>query len=256
MLSEVDSPDRIPEPFAIMAESVFVEVPFEFEPHAHALHELVWVQGGTMTTWLDDRVVTVPDGYGLWLPARTVHSGRMTARTALCDAYFEPTRTPVAFTESTVVEITPVLAALLTHLERDDLAEAARLRAEGVVFDLLASAEHQYTLQIPRAEHITPIVAALLEDPTDARTLGEWAEVVGVSERTIARLFRAQTGLSFLQWRQVLRVHLSLTLISEGLEVQEVSEQLGYAQSSTFIASFKRVMGMTPGAYANTRRRG
>lgn len=30
-----------------------------------------------------------------------------------------------------------------------------------------------------------------------------------------------------------------------------VSETLGYAQPSTFIASFRRVMGTTPGAYVD-----
>lgn len=250
VLSEVDSPLAVEPPFAIVAESVFVDVPLEFEPHAHELHELVWVRGGTMTVWLEDRVMTVPDGYGLWLPAHAVHSGRTTARSELCDAYFEPRRSPVELAAATVIEVTPVLAALLTHLEGADLPEAARLRAEAVVFDLLASSERHYTLQIPQTARISPIVAALLKDPTDGRTLGEWAVLVGLSERTVARLFRAETGLSFLQWRQALRVHHSLALISEGLAVHEVSELMGYAQPSTFIASFKRVMGITPGAYA------
>ena len=253
VLHEVDSPQSIRKPFAIMAESVFVSVPLEFDPHAHALHELVWVRGGTMTVRLDDRVVTVPDGYGLWTPAGAVHSGRTTARAALCDAYFEPGRSPVDFAEATVVEVTPVLGSLLTHLERDDLAESARVRAEAVVFDVLAPSERQYALQIPRAERVSPIVAALLEEPTDDRTLREWAELVEIGERTVARLFRAHTGLSFLQWRQMLRVHHSLSLMAEGLAVQEVSALMGYAQPSTFIASFKRVMGITPGAYNAAR---
>lgn len=255
VLHKVDSPQSIASPFAIAAESVLVTVPLEFDPHTHALHELVWVRGGTMTVRLDDRVVTLPDGYGVWIPAGEVHSGRTTAGVTLCDAYFEPRRSSVEFTEATVVEVTPLLASLLAYLERDDLPDAARVRAEAVVFDVLASSERQYALQIPRVERLRPIVVALLEDPTDDRALGVWAELVGVSERTVARLFLAHTGLSFLQWRQMLRVHHSLSLMAEGLSVQEVSDLMGYAQSSTFIASFKRVMGVTPGVY-NAMRAG
>ncbi len=40
-------------------------------------------------------------------------------------------------------------------------------------------------------------------------------------------------------------------MLAEGLEVHAVSDQLGYGHPSTFIAAFRRVMGTTPGAYAD-----
>lgn len=254
VLSEVDSPERIEPPFAIHAESAFVPVPLQFEPHTHALHELVWVRGGTMTVQVRDRVLTVPEGHGLWIPAGVEHSGRMTARTHLCDALFDTERSRVQGAllaqGAVAVEMVPVLESLLTHLEDDSLSEQARLNAEAVVFDVLAPAHHQLALQVPSVGRLEPVVQALLKDPTDARGLGEWAAHLGLSERTMTRLFRAGTGLSFQQWRQVLRVHHAVELLAEGLEVQEVALLLGYAQPSTFIASFKRVMGVTPGAFA------
>lgn len=249
VLHEVDSPASVPWPFAIFSESAFVPVPLEFDRHAHPLHELVWVRGGTMTVRLSDRVMTVPEGHGLWIPAGTVHSGRTTAGTVLCDALFQPERSPVSFAEPMAVGVSPLLASLLTHLERPEVTGEARLRAESVVFDVLGPSDQQLTLRLPEAERIGPIVAALVDDPTDDRSLRDWALIVGLSERTVARLFRGHTGLSFLQWRQALRVHHALVLIGEGLPVTEVSERMGYAQPSTFIASFKRVMGVTPGAY-------
>lgn len=252
VLDETRAPDAVPGPFAIFAESAFVQAPLEFEPHTHRLHELVWVRGGTMTVRLDDAVVTVPEGHGLWIPAGVEHSGRTTARTTLSDALFDPDRSRIdadVFAVAVAVEVTPILAALLTRLERTDLDEGERMRTEAVVFDVLAPAERQLSLRVPHVERVEPIVAALLEDPTDDRALGEWAALLGISDRTVTRLFRAHTGLSFLQWRQVLRVHRALSLLAEGLAVQEVSELMGYAQPSTFIASFRRVMGTTPGAY-------
>ncbi|WEK61547.1 MAG: helix-turn-helix transcriptional regulator [Candidatus Microbacterium colombiense] len=249
VLHDVQVPHEIPAPFAILSESAFVAVPLEFDPHSHPLHELVWVRGGAMTVRLDDALVTVPDGHGLWIPAGMMHSGRMTARTVLYDAMFDPDRSPVDFADATVIAITPLLASLLTHLEGSHLDDDARTRAESVVFDVLAPSTQQLSLQVPNVARLDPIVSALLADPTDDRMLRDWADLIGASERTVARLFRAHTGLSFLQWRQILRVHHALSLLTEGLAVQEASELMGYAQSSTFIASFKRVMGVTPGAY-------
>lgn len=258
VLHQASAPTSVPGPFAILVESAVVPVPLEFESHSHPLHELVWVQGGTMTVRLPDRVITVPEGQGLWIPANTMHSGRTTAGSKLFDALFEPERSPagqaeVFSQEAMSVEVTPLVAALLTHLQRTDLAEGARMRAESVVFDVLEPAAQQLSLRVPYARYIAPIVEALIEDPMNDRALGEWAGTLGASERTIARLFRAHTGLSFQQWRQSLRVHRALELLGEGHSVQDTSDQLGYSHPSTFIASFKRVMGVTPGGYGSAR---
>ncbi|MFF2329998.1 MULTISPECIES: helix-turn-helix domain-containing protein [unclassified Streptomyces] len=236
-------------PFVIVAESQVSRVPTEWAPHSHPPHELVWVRGGTLTSRVEDRVFTVSEGHGLWMPAGTVHGGRMTAGVEFHNAFFAPDRTPFAFEGPTAITMTPVLESLLTHLARTDLDAAARERAESVVFDVLQPSERQFALQLPGDPRIDAIAEALLDDPADCRSLDEWARTLGISDRTIARAFRHATGLSFAQWRQMLRAHRALTLLSEGLDVQTVSDVLGYAQPSTFIAAFRRVMGTTPGAF-------
>ncbi|RPK41448.1 HTH-type transcriptional repressor of iron proteins A [Streptomyces sp. ADI93-02] len=238
-------------PFAIIAGLRIPAVPTEWAPHAHALHELVWVRGGTVTSRVADRVFTVSEGHGLWMPAGLVHGGRATAGAEFHDAFFVPGRAPITFEEPQAIAMTPLLESLLSHLSRTDLDDAARTRAESVVFDVLQPSERQFVLPLPGDARIDAIAEALLDDPADCRSLEEWARGVGISERTITRAFRHATGLSFAQWRQVLRVHRALTLLSEGLDVTTVSETLGYAQPSTFIASFRRVMGTTPGAYVD-----
>lgn len=238
--------------FAILAGSHLPGIPTEWEPHAHPLHELVWVRGGTLTSRAEDRIFTVSEGHGLWMPAGVVHGGRTTAGVEFYGAFFAPDRTPFAFEEPTAIAMTPVLESLLTHLARTDLDAAARARAEAVVFDVLQPSERQLTLRLPGDARIDAIAEALLNDPADCRSLDEWARELGTSDRTITRAFRHATGLSFAQWRQVLRVHRALTLLSEGADVQTVSETLGYAQPSTFIAAFRRVMGTTPGAFFGT----
>lgn len=238
---------------AIRTESEAPATPLEWEPHAHALHELVWVRGGTMTTRVGDRVFTVSEGAGLWLPAGAEHGGRVTAGVEFFDAFFAPESTPVSFDGPTVIAMTPLLEALLTHLARADLREDERARAEAVVFDVLTPAAEPLALRVPGDGRIDAIAEALLADPADPRGLEEWARRSGLSERTITRAFRQSTGLSFARWRQALRVHHALALLAEGWDVQAVSERLGYAQPSTFIAAFRTVMGTTPGAYASGR---
>ncbi|MFI6647232.1 helix-turn-helix domain-containing protein [Streptomyces sp. NPDC050529] len=247
--SAVPASDQGVAPFAISAGFRIPRVPTEWEPHSHPLHELVWVRGGTLTSHVGDRIFTVFEGNGLWMPAGVVHGGRATAGAEFHDALFAPDRTPFAFGEPKAIEMTPLLESLLAHLSRTDLDAPVRARAESVVFDVIQPSPRQFALQLPGDPRIDAMAEALLDDPADGRSLEEWARLLGTSERTITRAFRQATGLSFAQWRQMLRVHRALMLLAEGFDVMTVSETLGYAQPSSFIAAFRRVMGTTPGAF-------
>ncbi|MFI5931954.1 helix-turn-helix domain-containing protein [Actinoplanes sp. NPDC051494] len=243
----VPMPAQGPESLTIVAGSEVTGVATEWPPHAHPMHELVWVRGGTLTSRVGNRIFTVPPGWGLWLPAGVTHGGRLTAGAELHDAFFAPERTPVAFAGPTSIAVTPLLESLLLRLARKDLDAAARARTEAVVFDVLDPTERQFALELPGDPRIDPIAEALLADPADDRGLQDWAAQLGLSDRTITRAFRGATGLSFAQWRQALRVHEALALLSEGVDVREVSERLGYSQPSTFIDAFRRVVQVTPG---------
>ncbi|WP_320778128.1 AraC family transcriptional regulator [Streptomyces sp. CRN 30] len=242
-------PERATASSVITAGLQVPRVPTEWAPHTHLLHELVWVRGGTLTSRVEDRVFTVSEGYGLWMPAGVVHGGRATAGARFHEAFFAPDRTPFACEGPRAIAMTPLLESLLTHLSRTDLDAAARARAESVVFDVLRPSERQFALQLPGDARIDRVAEALLDDPADGRSLEEWARWLGISDRTVTRAFRHATGLSFAQWRQALRVHRALALLAEGLDVTTVSETLGYAQPSTFIAAFRRITGTTPGAF-------
>ncbi|MBU2667799.1 AraC family transcriptional regulator [Actinoplanes bogorensis] len=233
---------------AIVAASEVPGVATEWAPHSHPLHLLVWVRGGTLTSRIGNRLFTVPPGFGLWLPAGVVHGGRLTAAAELHEAFFAPERTPVAFAGPTSITMTPLLEALLVRLAGPDLAAGERVRTEAVVFDVLEPAERPIALELPGDPRIDAIAEALLADPADERGLQEWAAELATSERTVTRAFREATGLSFAQWRQALRVHVALAMLSDGTDVRNVSERLGYSQPSTFIAAFRRVMRVTPGA--------
>lgn len=243
-------PSRLDPEFVIHVESHVVSPPTEWDPHTHPAHELLWVRHGTLTSRVGDQLVTISEGFGLWIPAGVLHSGRLTAHVDLFDAFFSPRRTPPGLDSPTVVSMTALLESLLEHLAREDLDAGARARAEAVVFDTLAPSEHRLDLLLPRDPRIGVIAEAVLEDPADGRSLEAWARELGVSPRTITRTFRATTGLSFARWRQAVRVHRALALLADGTAVQDVSAQLGYLHPSTFIDAFRRVMGSTPGAFS------
>jgi AraC-like DNA-binding protein len=98
------------------------------------------------------------------------------------------------------------------------------------------------------------VTAILAGDPGSDRTLAELGRVVGAGERTLSRLFRAETGMTFPQWRAQLRLHHSLTLLATGRSVTATAMTCGYSTPSAFTAAFRATFGTTPGRYRTQMR--
>jgi AraC-like DNA-binding protein len=104
-------------------------------------------------------------------------------------------------------------------------------------------------LPMPRERRLGSIVEGLMADPADRRTLAQWALVSGASARTLARLFQAETGMSFADWRQQRRLLRALELLATGTLVTTVAAETGYDSASAFTAMFRRALGAVPGRY-------
>jgi len=118
------------------------------------------------------------------------------------------------------------------------------------VLDQIGSArEARLHLPTPRDSRLRAIADGLAENPGDRRRLADWAGVAGASGRTLARLFRRDTGMGFDAWRRQLRLQAALTWLAVGRPVTTVALDLGYDSPSAFIAMFRKALGTTPGRY-------
>ncbi|WP_215201141.1 AraC family transcriptional regulator, partial [Escherichia coli] len=41
---------------------------------------------------------------------------------------------------------------------------------------------------------------ALIDEPTQSLTMGDWAQRLGTSEKTLSRLFQRETGMNYRLW--------------------------------------------------------
>ncbi len=89
----------------------------------------------------------------------------------------------------------------------------------------------------------------LLGEPENNDTLENWGNRVGASARTLARLFRDETGMGFSQWRQQLRLAEAISPLAQGRPINVLANSLGYQSPSAFIAMFKKTLGETPRRY-------
>lgn len=74
----------------------------------------------------------------------------------------------------------------------------------------------------------------------------------GMSSRTFKRRFKSATGDSPLPYLQSLRIESAKKLLeSTRLSIDEITLQVGYEDSSSFMKLFKRNSGISPNAYRN-----
>jgi len=100
-------------------------------------------------------------------------------------------------------------------------------------------------------KRLRALCEAVLRAPSERARLGEWAADIGASERTVARLFRDELGLSYQQWRQQAILAHALPLLARGTPVSQVAAASGYASDSAFSAMFKGAMGQPPSHFQN-----
>jgi AraC-like DNA-binding protein len=75
-----------------------------------------------------------------------------------------------------------------------------------------------------------------------------WAAECGASPRTLTRLVRRETGMSFGRWRQMLRLSEAAALLAQGIPPARAAVLVGYASVPAFGSAFRAAFGHTPGA--------
>ena len=96
---------------------------------------------------------------------------------------------------------------------------------------------------------ISRVLHAIHHDPQRNWTVAQLAAEAGMSRTPFAREFAACLEQSPIHYLTEWRMHLALRRLAEGAPVSIIADELGYASPISFVRTFRRVMGMTPGDY-------
>lgn len=137
-----------------------------------------------------------------------------------------------------------VLGVMHAHLEAD-----CRLLA--VLADELARASTgPMELPMPRDARARRAADAVRTAPAESHDVSRLARQASASVRTLERLFRSESGLSFGVWRHRARLLHAMTLLADGQSVTHTALAIGYDSTSAFVSAFRKATGVTPGRYA------
>ncbi|HEU0146689.1 MAG: hypothetical protein V7634_2164 [Bradyrhizobium sp.] len=250
-------PDEVARPvvgYGIASEKIGT---IELDMHSHAKSQIMLVQRGALSCQVESGLWAVPPRSAIWIPGGAFHAikatGALEGYSAFVAADVDARLPQLCCT----VSVTPLLRELLVRaaslpLFYDEGGANSRLMA--VLLDEIAAAEvENLHLPMPSDRRLRALVDLMMAAPSERGTLGQWAKRVGLSERTLERLIRRETGMSFGRWRQQLGVILAVQWLASGASIQQVAADLGYESVPSFVTMFRKTLGISPGKYMAER---
>jgi AraC-like DNA-binding protein len=231
----------------------------EVPVHQHSQGQLILALKGGVTCQVPGTLWMVPPNCAVWIPDQTPHSVRATANARMCYVFIEVgrARLPAKCCTLGISALARELILDMVDAPSQYTADSPAQRKAIVLLEELAQApvEHLH-LPISEEPRMRRIAAALSDNPADRRTLAQWGQLVAMSERSLARLVRQETGLTLGRWRQQLHLIVALRQLAAGQRVQRVADDLGYESVTAFITMFKKSLGKPPARYFASMARG
>ena len=230
----------------------------QLPPHSHRWGQLIYAVSGTMQVLAGDTLWLVPPTRALWAPAGVVHSIEMRGEVAMRTIYVPTDAATQLPCVCHAIDVRLLLRELILHIVTLGLLtreNTEHLHLTQVFLDLVAAAERlPLFVPMPKDGRAAAVAHLLREDPARNDGIETLARESGASARTLQRVFRDETGLRFVEWRQRLRLLQAITLLEQGSSVTEAGAAAGYASTSAFVAAFKMQIGDTPHRFARRRR--
>jgi len=231
----------------------FASGDFNLLEHDHDWPQLLYAISGAMTVCAGTTSWLLPAGKAVLIPGLCRHSIRMWGDVSMRTLYLSPVldSSPLRNPDCRVLTVSPLLRELILRvieLAALDCRVPEHQRLAGVVLDEIGRAEvTPLQLPLPSEARAIKVAQDVLAAPSEPVLLDELARRHGVGRRTLERIFRAETGMSFGMWQQKARLLYSVRALTESRPVTEAAFDAGYAGVSAYIAAFKRTFGCTPG---------
>ena len=222
-------------------------------PHTHRRAQLLYAISGVMIIDADAGRWVVPPTRAVWLPPGLAHSVQMRGAVQMRTVFIEPGAALQMPGTPCVIHVRPLLRELIlaaTELALDYTTGGRdELLARLLLAELGALEQLPLHLPWPTDARLRKLCTALQQAPEHAHTLDHWAARLGMSEKTLQRLFQHQTGVTYGRWRQQARLLLALEQLARGEKILSVALAQGYQSQSAFAAMFKRHFGVPPSTF-------
>ncbi|MBD1597782.1 AraC family transcriptional regulator [Pseudomonas typographi] len=221
------------------------------EPHSHAWGQLLYAMSGVM--WVDtpEAALVVPPQRAVWLPPGLAHGIRVASDLQLRNLYLRPALAAEVGGTMRVLQVPSLLRELIIARVAQGDQPGEYQQALDALLVLALQRAQPAGMQVPLPtqgdRRLRAVCEAVLREPSLVVSFEQHAEQVGASTRTLARLFKAQLGQGFTEWRRQVHLAYATTQRLQGVPVSRIAAQLGYAPAS-FSDMYRRALGVAPSA--------
>ncbi|MDW5417423.1 helix-turn-helix transcriptional regulator [Iodobacter sp. CM08] len=219
--------------------------------HQHQMGQLLFAKKGCIRISLDGLLCLLPSSRAAWIPPGIKHRAEMRQVVDYRSLYFDLGQFPALPSKVQVIEVNPLLRAVLERLAMADFdtdwQQARHANLLSLCIEEINQAKQEPLLLVfPLDQRVSCLQENLEQLPL---ALHLFAQQIAASEKTISRIFQRETGMSYQEWRQQWRLLRAVEMLAENGKLSETASALGFASDSAFIAFFKSRTGKTPRAY-------
>jgi AraC-like DNA-binding protein len=223
------------------------------QSHLHQRGQLFCPMSGLAMVSTSHGTWLVPCRRALWIPAGVEHELRMEGVVEMQSLYFDtsvflnmPDRCRVVAISSLMRSLMAEAVALPIKYDREGRS-AAIMKLIG--YEVGRLRELPLSLPLPTDKALARRCLKFSASPKANANIDDWASSLYLTRRTFTRLFRRQTGLSFVAWRQQACILAAIPKLTAGASVSQTAADLGYDNPAAFSTLFKRTLGVTPREY-------
>jgi AraC-like DNA-binding protein len=233
-------------------------VSWSTEEHSHSKGQLLSLQSGLAIFETTAGVWMLPPGRCCWIPPGCRHSMRSCGTIDGWSIYLAAPLCNSLPTHPAILSLSPLLKEIVSRIsewKQNPPTSEFRQHLLTVLCDEIRNAAQQpLHLPMPSDRRLRRFVEEMSKEPQNDRDLNAWARFTGMSTRSLLRNYQQETGMTIGQWRQHLRILVALEKLSNKSSVTETCFAVGYNSISSFIKTFKRIVGTTPHAYSRVQQ--
>lgn len=250
-------PDQIDRRIFVMGVGLISEN-WEMACHSHEKGQLIFIEQGVASLEAKDGIWNVPFQGAVWIPPGVSHRSIISDNTKGLVMFIDSTSCESLPKDCCTMSISPLLREILQKVATfaeayDENGSEGRL-IDVMLDELIVAPLGQLSLPLPTDPRLKKLTDQIIRNPGMRETLKSWAKLINMSERNMSRLFSEETGMSVNQWRRQLHVAHAVFMLAEERSLQEISENLGYESTSSFITMFRKIVGVSPKRFIAERR--
>lgn len=202
----------------------------------------------------------LPQNHAIWIPPNTIHKTNSNSKIINLRVLFFGVQPEDAYCRNVrVFSVPPVLKEMILYAEKwskqlkKDNNEFLFLSA--ILCELPNMIKNSINIHIKTPEDIRlkEAMEYFYDHFVTIKKIDELVSLSSLSLRTFERVFKKETGLTFVKFQQMLRIIKSMELLSEKqLTISEVAHEVGYNSLHSFTKSFFSILQVSPSEFLKT----